>query len=83
MLKCPLCFEDLTEIPQNNICPHCSHIFTQKPLNLSYPTVQRKKCYFCGKQIAKEATYCRYCHEWLDEVDDTIRLLEDLEDGKP
>ena len=79
MKKCPNCFEVLKEDLKDGNCPCCGLNILGKVLNLDYPSVDRKKCYFCGKMVAREAIYCRYCHKWLDEVDKMVDDLKDLE----
>ena len=84
MLKCPYCFEVLREkafmaLKLSNIplkCPHCSQFIIGDLVNVDYPSLDKKRCLFCGKKICKEARICRYCHRWLDELDQTIRDLE-------
>ena len=80
MKKCPYCFEGLeekdialskkhNEAPQ---CPHCQQYIIEDLLTESYPTIDQKKCLFCGKKIYTEARICRYCGKWLDEVDQAV-----------
>ena len=77
MLKCPFCFEDLKEKPKDDKCPCCHLFMSEKIINLDYPSVNRKKCYFCGELIASEAIYCRFCFKWLDDVERIMRQLDD------
>ncbi len=78
MKKCPYCFEDLASPTKDNHCPYC-HLLMENTINLDYPSVDRKKCYFCGKMIAKEAKFCRFCQKWIDEVDRVVKLLEEMD----
>ena len=80
MKQCPHCFEDLKNVPEDGICPFCSLSFSEKTLELDYPSLTRKKCFYCGKSIAKEAHYCRYWHKWVDEVERRIDLFKRLEE---
>lgn len=77
MKKCPYCFEDLKE-PIKDKCPFCSLLISDKIINLDYPAVDRKKCFYCGKMIAKEALFCRYCRKWIDDVEKMADLLDEL-----
>ena len=70
MDKCPYCFEILEE--KTIKCPHCSQYFLDKPFKSDYRSVDKKRCIFCGEKILKEATVCRHCHKWLDEIDRAI-----------
>ena len=80
MLKCPYCFEALREkafasLKEGNQalrCPHCSQFIIDALVNVDYPSVDKKKCIFCGRQIFTEARICRYCYKWLDEVDQAV-----------
>lgn len=80
MKKCPHCFEDLGENCAKEHCPYCALSLPKKLPDLDYPSVDRKRCYFCGGSIAKEANYCRHCRKWIDEVDHGLALLDDLEE---
>ena len=77
MKKCPYCFEDLKEQLKDNKCPYCELFLSEKLFELDYPSVDRKKCYFCGKMIAKEARFCRFCKRWIDEVERNASLFDD------
>lgn len=79
MQKCPFCFEDWKELPKNEKCPYCQLHTAGKVMNLDYPSVDRKKCYYCGKSLAKEAIFCRYCQKWLDDVERMMNLYDNLE----
>ena len=79
MKKCPYCFEDVKEISKDNKCPKCFLLVKGQLINLDYPSVDRKKCYFCGELIAKEALYCRFCRKWIDDVERNMSLYDDLE----
>lgn len=76
MLKCPYCYEVLSE--QATKCPHCSQFIIDSLLEVDFASVDKKKCVFCGKKILAEAKICRYCHKWLDELDRTVNDLDDL-----
>ncbi len=78
MEKCPYCFEDLKTSPADKRCPYCD-LSMEKTINLDYPSVDRKRCIYCGKSVAKEAKYCRYCHKWIEDVERMAKLLEELE----
>ena len=67
MLKCPYCYEELAK--KTTKCPHCSQFLIDQPINVDYPSLEKKKCIFCGKKINAEAKVCRYCRRWLDEID--------------
>ena len=67
MLKCPYCFEVLPKVtPQ---CPHCSQFIIDDPIEADFPSLDKKKCIFCGNKVLAEAKFCRYCRRWLDEID--------------
>ena len=74
MKRCPYCFEEL--IKQSPKCPHCSQFFIDPFIETDYHTVNKKKCVFCGKMILTEAKICRFCHKWLDEVDNAVRDVD-------
>ena len=83
MLKCPYCFEELREkafaLPPGSQalkCPYCSQLMIESLVRVDYPSVDKKKCIFCGKQINSEARICRYCNKWLDELDQAADNLE-------
>ena len=80
MKKCPCCFEDIVEGLKDGKCPFCDSFVDQSLIELSYPSVNRKRCYFCGKSIASEAKLCRYCHKSVEDVEETVRLLKELEE---
>ena len=67
MLKCPYCYEALSEKILR--CPHCSQFIIDEILNTDHPSVVKKSCLFCGKKILKESKICRFCYRWLDEID--------------
>ncbi|MDP2652459.1 MAG: hypothetical protein Q8Q08_00330 [Candidatus Omnitrophota bacterium] len=66
MLKCPYCYEPLTEKVLK--CPHCAQFIIDEPVNMEFPSVDKKSCIFCGKKILLEAKFCRFCRRWIDEV---------------
>lgn len=84
MMKCPYCFEKLREKAFNDLklsnialkCPYCSQFIIGDLVNVDFPSLDKKTCFFCGKKILKEARICRYCHRWLDEFEKTIRDLQ-------
>ena len=67
MKKCPYCFEELSE-PAHR-CPHCAQFIIDPLVEVDYRSIDKKKCIFCGKKILAEAKACRYCHKWINEVD--------------
>ena len=80
MKKCPCCFEDITEELKKGRCPFCDSFVENSLINLNFPSVNRKRCYFCGNSVASEAKYCRYCHKSLEDVEENVRLLKELEE---
>ena len=80
MVKCPYCFEELREKAfaalklgnQALKCPHCTQFIIDELVRVDYPSVDKKKCIFCGKEIFTEAKICRYCYKWLDELDKAV-----------
>ena len=78
MQKCPSCFEDLKEIPKDDKCPFCHLMMGGKVVHLDYPSVNRKKCFFCGELVASEAIYCRFCKKWLDDVAKMMDRFDNL-----
>ena len=67
ILKCPYCFEHVTERTER--CPHCLQYVIDEFLEADYPSVDKKNCIFCGKKISTEAKFCRFCRRWVDEID--------------
>jgi len=74
MLKCPYCYNELSE--KTNRCPHCSQYIIDDLVSVAFPSVDKKECVFCGKKILREAKICEHCHKWLDEVD---RMVQDID----
>ena len=74
MLKCPNCYEALSEKVVR--CPHCDQYIIDDIIDAEFPSIDKKKCIFCGKKILNEAKVCKHCHKWIDEVD---RVVEDLD----
>ena len=74
MLKCPYCYEQLTEKPMR--CPHCNQFIIDPLVNVDFPSIEKKDCLFCGKKILKEARFCSFCRKWLDEIDNTIEGID-------
>ena len=74
MLKCPYCYETLTE--NVNRCPHCAQFIIDEIVETDFPSLEKKKCVFCGKKILTEAKVCRHCHRWLDEVDRAVNDVD-------
>ena len=68
MKHCPYCFEEISE-DQCRKCPHCLQFIIDPLADLSYKVFEKKKCILCGKKVLKEARYCKYCHRWLDRID--------------
>jgi len=81
MLKCPYCFEEIQESDQSSgmRCPHCNQYIIDDLLKSDFPSLDKKKCIFCGEKICAEARVCKYCHKWLDEINRTVDDL-DLDD---
>lgn len=77
MLKCPYCYEKLTDKVVK--CPHCEQFLLDPILNLGFLSLDKKNCLFCDKKVFREAKICRYCHRWLDEVERVARDI-DLDD---
>jgi hypothetical protein len=74
MLKCPYCFEPLNEkLPR---CPHCAQYIIDELVVTDFPSLDKKKCIFCGKKILAEAKFCRFCRRWLDEVDRAVDQVD-------
>jgi len=67
MLKCPYCFEVLEE--KTTQCPHCDQFIIDTIIESEFRSLDKKKCFFCGKKILKESRVCRHCKQWLDSVD--------------
>ncbi len=76
MLKCPYCYEVLSE--RVTKCSHCSQFIIDNLIEVDFISMDKKKCVFCGEKILVEAKICRYCHKWLDELDRTVNDLDDL-----
>ena len=74
MLKCPYCYNVLSE--KINQCPSCSQFIIDDLVDVDFPSVDKKNCIFCGKNILKESKVCEHCHKWLDEVD---RRIQDVD----
>ena len=66
MKRCPYCFEVLAQ--KTTICPVCSQFIIDNVLEVDYPAADKKRCFFCGKDILTEAIVCRWCHRWVDEA---------------
>ena len=79
MNKCPYCYEDFNILPKDDKCPYCASLLGGECVTLNYPSVDRKKCIFCGESVAKEAIYCRYCHKSIGDVEKMVQQLEELE----
>ena len=77
MLKCPYCYEKMEE--KSTRCPHCLQYIIDDLINVDFPSINKKDCILCGKQIAKEAKFCKHCRKWLDEINQAARDL-DLDD---
>ena len=74
MLKCPYCFEKLTDKVVK--CPHCEQFLLDPIIKAEFLSLDKKNCFFCGKKVFVEAKICRYCHRWLDEVDYAARDID-------
>lgn len=74
MLKCPYCYEHLSE--EILICPHCSQYIIDDFVNVDFPSLEKKDCIFCGKKIIKEARICRFCQKWLDVIDQAVEDVD-------
>lgn len=80
MTKCPYCFEELREKAFTALtldnhalkCPHCNQFIITDLVKVDYPSLDQKRCIFCGNKILLEAKICRFCHKWLDELDQSI-----------
>ncbi len=66
MNKCPYCFETLEDKPRK--CPFCEQFIIDDLAHSDYKSIEKKKCFFCGKKVLKEARICKHCHQWLDRV---------------
>lgn len=75
--KCPYCFEIASE--GMNKCPVCLQFIIDPLIDSEYKSIDKKKCFFCGKNILKEARICRFCHQWIDEVDRTAGDIERID----
>lgn len=74
MLKCPYCYESLSE--KTLRCPHCLQYIIDDVLESDYPSMDKKPCVFCGKKILAQAKICRYCQKWLDDLDQRVNDVD-------
>lgn len=74
MLKCPNCYEALSE--KSLKCPHCGQFIIDEVIHSDFMSLDKKACVYCGKKILTEAKICKFCHRWLDEVS---RAVEDID----
>ena len=74
MLKCPYCYEVILEKAAK--CPHCRQFIIDEVIEVDFPSLEKKRCHFCGKKINSEAVVCRFCGQWLNEID---RAADDLQ----
>lgn len=77
MKKCPYCFEVLKEGSQK--CPFCDQFIIDDLICVDYKSLEKKKCFFCGKKILQEARICKHCHQWLDRVVDAGNTFDNIE----
>jgi hypothetical protein len=75
IIKCPYCYEILPT-KDGLRCPHCLQYIIDDLLEVDFPSLEKKPCIFCGKQILLEAKICRFCHRWLDEVDRAVQEID-------
>lgn len=75
MFKCPYCFEVLPTDAEPR-CDRCQQFILDDIINVEFPSLDKKPCLFCGKNILIEAKICRYCRRWLDEIS---RAVEDID----
>ena len=74
MLKCPYCFEVLEVAGERPTkCPHCKQAIIDELVVMEFKSLDKKKCFFCGRKILKEAIVCKFCGEWLNKVIDGIK----------
>ncbi|MDP8265713.1 MAG: hypothetical protein P9M07_02070 [Candidatus Aceula meridiana] len=76
MIKCPYCFEVLEEKIKK--CPHCEQFIIDTIIETEFKSLDKKKCFFCGKKILKEAHICRHCKQWLDSVDNGASTYDQI-----
>jgi len=75
--KCPYCFEVIEgRTPK---CPHCNQYMIDEPFEVDFESLDKKKCFFCGKKVLTEARVCKYCHKWLDAIDQAMNDLDGME----
>ena len=74
MHKCPYCYEEMS--PEGTKCPSCRQFIIDDVVETDYPSLEKKKCIFCGRKILSEAKFCRFCHKWLDELDRAIDNID-------
>ena len=74
MKKCPYCFEEIAD--KSGRCSSCLQYIIDDLIEADYPSMDKKKCFFCGKKIFTEAKICKFCYKWLDEID---RAADDIE----
>lgn len=74
MKKCPYCFEEIED--KSSRCPQCYQFIIDDLIESDFRSLDKKKCFFCGKNILKEAKICKHCHKWLDEID---RAADDID----
>ena len=74
ILKCPYCFERLTDKVLK--CPHCEQFLLDEIIHSDFVGADKKNCVYCGKKVLTESKICKYCHRWLDEVDQAARDVD-------
>lgn len=69
------------------ICESCGEVFASPRINIitpesfySYdPPEAESLCPFCDSDYFHEASFCRYCGEWVSEIDPDFEMCPDCE----